>query len=50
MNEQPNEKSPVAKKPYAPPRLTVYGDLRMITENMRMTGNDGAGNPNHFST
>jgi hypothetical protein len=34
---------PVAKKPYSPPRLVVYGDLRTITENKMRTGNDSSG-------
>lgn len=32
---------PVRRKPYAPPRLTVYGDLRVVTlTNLTMNKND----------
>jgi hypothetical protein len=41
---------PAPKKAYAAPRLIVYGDLRLITENMRRNGNDGAGQGNSRST
>ncbi len=33
--------SPEAKAPYSTPRLAVYGDLRVITQNMMMSGADG---------
>jgi hypothetical protein len=33
------------KKPYAPPRLTVYGELRALTQAKRGTRNDGGGKP-----
>ena len=38
------------KKPYHPPRLTVYGDLRRLT--MAKGGNrrDGGGNPKTKTT
>lgn len=32
--------SPAAKAPYSTPRLVVYGDLRIITQNRRTSGND----------
>ena len=32
---------PSPKAPYSTPRLVVYGDLRMLTQNMEMTGADG---------
>lgn len=32
---------PVRRKPYSPPRLTVYGDLRAVTQtNFSMNMND----------
>jgi hypothetical protein len=35
------------KKSYATPTLTIYGDVRKITENIGVHGNlDGAGPPN----
>jgi hypothetical protein len=52
MSQEPLAKatdSPL-KKPYSAPQLVVYGDLRMITENMRMAGSDGAGGMDNFST
>src|SRR5262245_7171998 len=43
MNEQPRE-----KKPYAPPRLVVYGDVRTLTReggpNTKDGGNNARGN------
>jgi hypothetical protein len=44
MNDEPTARQPgsgEAKAPYSTPRLAVYGDLRVITENMTMTGADG---------
>ena len=40
----------VEKKPYATPRLVVYGDLRTITENRRRSGADGGVPPSNFSS
>ncbi len=31
LTEGDAERAKVAKKPYAPPRLTAYGDLRTLT-------------------
>ena len=52
MNENPivKDAEPAAKKPYSPPKLVVYGDLRMITESMRRAGADGGVAPNDNST
>jgi hypothetical protein len=44
MNDTP------AKKPYAAPRLVVYGDLRTITENRRRSGADGGTGGNQMSS
>lgn len=33
------------KKPYRPPRLTVYGDLRRLTMVKGGSANDGGGKP-----
>ncbi len=33
------------KKPYRPPRLVVYGDLRRLTLSKKGTRADGAGKP-----
>lgn len=33
------------KKPYRPPRLVVYGDLRSLTMVKGGTANDGGGKP-----
>lgn len=33
------------KKPYRPPRLVVYGDLRRLTETKGGGNNDGLGKP-----
>jgi hypothetical protein len=38
-------KTPGAKKPYRPPRLTVYGDLRRLTLAKGGSSNDGGGKP-----
>ena len=43
MNTLQNQPEPVpdhAKKHYSKPQLQVYGDLRAITQNVGMTGND----------
>jgi hypothetical protein len=32
-----------ARKPYEPPRLEVYGDIRELTESVGMTGNADGG-------
>ena len=45
-----NEKPTTTKIPYSSPRLVVYGDLRVITENMRMAGSDGATSGDSMST
>jgi hypothetical protein len=55
MTIRPNEREgvtdpPRAKAPYSTPRLVVYGDLRVITQNMRRAGFDGGTGSNQFST
>ena len=40
---------PAAKAPYATPRLVVYGDLRVITQSMNMTGADGGTGSSQYS-
>lgn len=32
--------TPAAKTPYSSPRLIVYGDLRVITQARKTSGND----------
>jgi hypothetical protein len=44
MNEQP-----VPKAPYSPPKLVVYGDLRVITQTRRRTGKDGGTGTSQYS-
>lgn len=40
----PNRNKPVAKKPYRPPVIVVYGNVRAITRAVGKTGlNDGGG-------
>lgn len=47
MTKDNPEKSRV---PYEPPRLIVYGDIRLITEaNAQMTRNDNPQMPTHLS-
>ena len=42
MTDDRVEKKPsVDRLPYQSPRLVVYGDLRVLTQTMRMSGNDG---------
>jgi hypothetical protein len=43
------KETPVPKRPYATPRLVVYGDLRVITENKMSSGSDGGSGNNTFS-
>lgn len=38
------------KKPYHPPRLTVYGDLRRLTMAKGGNRNDGGGKPKTKTT
>jgi hypothetical protein len=40
-----SERPSLKKKPYRPPRLTVYGDLRRLTMAKRGSAPDGAGKP-----
>ena len=42
--------TPIAKKTYSAPRLVVYGDLRVITENKMKTGADGGIPGSNFSS
>jgi len=43
MTTEPSQKPP--KKPYAPPRLKVYGDIRQLTQNAnRNATRDGGAN------
>jgi hypothetical protein len=46
MDNPLNEK----KNTYEVPRLTVYGDLRLITETMRRSGMDTATSGDNFLT
>ena len=41
-------KSESTKKPYETPKLSVYGDIRTITQQVEPSGHnsDGGGNPN----
>ncbi len=41
---------PRRKKPYTPPRLKRYGDLRTLTGGNRARKNEGAGLPKTKST
>ena len=41
---------PAPKAPYSPPKLVVYGDLRVITQTRRKTGADGGTGSSQFST
>jgi hypothetical protein len=44
------ESQPTVKKPYTPPQLLIYGDIRMITQNSgSSTTGDNAGKANHKS-
>jgi len=38
------------KKPYEPPRLEVYGDIRQITQTASSTGNADGGHGAHGRT
>lgn len=38
------------RKPYRPPRLSVYGDLRRLTAAKGGTRNDGGGKPKSKTT
>ena len=44
-DKQPGSDSPSAKKPYRSARLTVYGDLRLITMAKGGIKSDGGGPP-----
>ena len=44
------EAKPILKSPYNPPRLVVYGELSIITEGRRKTGDDGGVAPSDNST
>lgn len=39
------ETQPPKKKPYRPPRLVAYGDLRTLTKAKGGINNDGGGKP-----
>ena len=43
MMNRPNDKRGGAKKPYEQPRLTVYCDIRAITNAVGMTGKKDGG-------
>jgi hypothetical protein len=43
--KQKSAKRSSGKKRYAPPALTVYGDLRRLTKSKGGTSCDGAGKP-----
>jgi hypothetical protein len=38
------------KKPYQPPKLEVYGDLRKLTNTVSNHGNPDGGSPPQFKT
>lgn len=44
------KKSSSVKTAYTAPKLLVYGDLRVITQNMRRAGDDGSTKVDNFST
>lgn len=39
----PEKKQPVARKPYAPPKLVKYGEVRALTQTSTMGSAEGAG-------
>ena len=43
------DEQPLAKRPYARPRLSVYGDLRLTSTKSSGVSNDGGIHPNHHS-
>lgn len=47
MNEPMN---PAPRKPYAPPRLTVYGDLRQVTLTSLTQNKNDPGNSSQTRT
>lgn len=47
----PKKDEQPTKKPYTAPKLTAYGDVRKITENVGVHGNfDKNPSPGHFKT
>ena len=54
MTDSPNKPPEVSdgagKKPYKPPKLEVYGDLRKITNTVSNHGNSDGGSPPQFRT
>jgi hypothetical protein len=48
MTPEKQHRQNTQKKPYAEPRLQVYGDIRAITQTSSTgMGMDGASGPNH---
>jgi hypothetical protein len=43
------DEQPLAKRPYARPRLSVYGDLRLTSASSTGGMNDGGVHPNQHS-
>jgi hypothetical protein len=44
MNQQPQNEAAV-KKPYDPPRLVVYGDVRRLTQSGSQNGRESISKP-----
>lgn len=43
------DEQPLAKRPYARPHLSVYGDLRLTSATSTGTMGDGGAHPNNHS-
>jgi hypothetical protein len=44
------ENTDAQKKPYEPPRLEVYGDIRKVTQTVGNTGSPDGGHGSHGRT
>ncbi|MGH9220072.1 MAG: lasso RiPP family leader peptide-containing protein [Vicinamibacterales bacterium] len=47
---RPVETTDAQKKPYEPPRLDVYGDIRKVTQTVGNTGSPDGGHGAHGRT